>query len=80
MRLYSTKLPPSERRVYQAVTAFFVALFLAMIWPVYPFFSRIEPRLLGIPFALVYLIILLVLGFCVLLSLYLWEDRKGALD
>ncbi len=80
MRIFSTLLPPAERRVYKAVTAFFVALFFAMIWPVYPVFSRIEPRLLGIPFALLYLIILLVLGFCVLLSLFLWEDRKGSLD
>lgn len=80
MRIFSTKLPPAERKAYKALTAFFVALFFAMIWPIYPYFSRIEPRVLGIPFALVYLVLLLLLGFCVLLSLYLWEDRKGTLD
>ena len=80
MRIFSSKLSPTERKVYKSATAFFIAVFLAMIWPIYPFFSRIEPRVLGLPLALFYLIAMLLLCFSVLLSLYLWEDRKGKLD
>jgi hypothetical protein len=62
------------------VILLFVAVFLASIWPIYPFFSRIHPIVLGLPFSLVYLIILLLFSFSVLLSLYLWESRNGRLD
>lgn len=79
-RLFSTALSATERLVYGAVTLIFVATFFATMWPIYPFFSRIRPFVLGVPFSLFYLIVLVVLCFGSMLALYLWEDRKGKLQ
>ncbi len=68
------------RRLRRAVALFFCLVFLASIWPVYPLFSRIQPLVLGLPFSLAYLVILLVAAFLVLLGLYLWEQRHGELE
>jgi len=78
-RLFSTALSATERLVYGGVALVFVATFFATMWPVYPWFSRIQPRVLGIPFSLVYLVILVAVCFFAMLALYLWEDRTGKL-
>jgi len=72
---------PSNARspVYAAVVLFYLALFGAVMWPVYPRFSSIEPRLLGMPFSLAYVIGILVLSFSALLGLYLWEGSRRRL-
>jgi len=64
-------------RIKKRIVVFFCLVFLAMIWPIYPIFSRIDPILFGIPFSLLYLIILLLSSFLVLLGLYLLEERSG---
>lgn len=64
----------------KAVIVFCLLVSSSMIWPIYSWFSRIEPFVLGMPFALVYLVGLLLLIFLVMLGLYLWEDGKGELD
>ncbi|MFV1987586.1 MAG: hypothetical protein ACC682_09895 [Gemmatimonadota bacterium] len=56
-----------------AVAAFYVALFAALIWPIYPAFATIEPRVLSMPFSLAYVVGALILSFVVLLWLYLRE-------
>lgn len=76
-RFFPSDLPPRERRVYGAVTAFFLVVFVASIWPVYPLFAGIRPMVLGIPFSLFYVIVLLLVAFLVLLGLFLWEGRRG---
>lgn len=70
----------SDRRgVYVAVALFYVFLFLAVIWPVYPAFATIEPRILGMPFSMAYVVAALLLSFSALLWLYLWEGpARGA--
>jgi hypothetical protein len=79
-RLFSTHLAPGQRRVYQVALAFFFGVFLAMIWPVVTLFSRVRPLILGLPFFLFYLTVLLVASFLVLLGLYLWEERWATRD
>ena len=78
-RILPSRLEPSERRLYRSVLAVFVVVFLAMIWPVVTLFSRAEPLVLGLPFFLFYLTVLLLVSFAALLGLYLWEGRH-ALD
>jgi hypothetical protein len=63
-------------RVRKLVIVYFVCVAVASMWPIYPVFSRIEPWVLGVPFSLAYLVLVLVLSFLVLLSLYLWESGK----
>jgi hypothetical protein len=63
----------NRSRAYAAVILFYLILFFAVMWPVYPRFSSIEPRVLAMPFSLAYVVGVLVLSFSVLLGLYLWE-------
>jgi TRAP-type C4-dicarboxylate transport system permease small subunit len=77
-RLLSSGLTAPNRRIYRCVLAFFVLIFVAMIWPVVTLFSHARPLVLGLPFFLFYLSVLLVGSFLVLLSLYRWENRTGS--
>lgn len=61
------------------VAVFCIVAFLATMWPIYPMFSRVYPLVLGMPFSLFYLVVILVTVFCVMLSLFYWEDRNGQL-
>lgn len=58
---------------------FCTAAFLAVLWPVYAWFSRIEPMVLGMPFSLFYLVVVIALVFSVMLALFLWEARNDRL-
>jgi hypothetical protein len=68
-----------SRGVYHAVVTFYTLLFFALIWPIYPAFATIEPRVLSMPFSLAYVVGALVLSFVVLLWLYVHEHggRSG---
>lgn len=70
------------RAPFVAVALFYFVLFAAVIWPVYPAFATIEPRVLGIPFGMAYVVAALVLSFLALLGFYLWEgsDRGASPD
>ena len=67
---------PRKRGVYVAVAVFYTALFFAVMWPIYPQFATIEPRILELPFSLVYVVIALLLSFFGLLALYIWESKQ----
>jgi len=67
-----------SRGVYHAVAAFYTLLFFALIWPIYPAFATIEPRVLSMPFSLAYVVGGLVLSFVVLLWLYVREHGGGS--
>ena len=79
-RVFSSKLDARERRIYGAVTLVFVGTFFAVQWPIYTWFSRIRPFVFGIPFSLLFLVILLVVCFFSLLALYRWEDGRDKLE
>jgi len=77
MALHDPPRDPSRGRiVYRAFGVFYALLFVAMIWPIYPRFATIEPRILEMPHSLAYVVFGLVLSFAALLGLYLWE-RSG---
>ncbi len=78
-RLQSSKLSAPQRRVYAAATIYFVVVFAAMMWPIYPWFARARPLLLGMPFGLFYLAALVVVSFGVALALFVWELRSGVI-
>ena len=75
-RLLSSRLTRTQRRVYGAVTVFFIAAFLATMWPVQAAFGGALPFVLGLPFDLFYLSAILVGSFFVLLGLFVWEGRR----
>lgn len=67
-------MPERRRRsrlVDRLVVAWFVVVFLAMIWPAYVPMARARPLVLGMPFALAWIAGLLVASFAVLLGYHL---------
>ncbi len=66
---------PTDRRTRRsrAFVVFFLVVFLAMIWPVYPLFNRISPFVFGIPFSLFYQMILVAAAFLGLFTFH-WLD------
>ncbi len=79
-RFFSSKLSVTERRVYGAATAWFVLAAAAMVWPLITPFARVRPLVLGMPFALFWLALLLAVSFGVAVALYRWESQRGSLD
>ena len=69
-------IPAARSRIGTAVAVFYVLLFAALVWPVYPRFATIEPRVLAMPFSLFYVVVCLLLSFSVLFLYYLWERRR----
>ncbi len=67
-----------NKQIKAAAILFFIVLFAAMMWPIHPLFSRIYPMVMGVPFSLFYLIILIAFSFLALLSLYLWEKSQDS--
>jgi len=65
-------------RLHKAAALYFVLAFLALVWPVYPFFSAATPLVLGVPLSLAWVIGVLLVSFLVLLGLYLYDERRGS--
>ncbi len=80
LRFFSREMTASQRWVYGTATLYFIAVAAAMTWPVYALFSRVRPLVLGMPFGLFYLAVLVVVSFVVALALYLWEEWQGVFD
>lgn len=77
----SRRATPSDRHpVAIAVAVFYVLLFAALVWPIYPQFATIEPRVLAMPFSLVYVVVGLLLSFSALFGYYLWERKRETAD
>lgn len=67
--------PGSKGRLAdRLVVAWFVFVFLALMWPLYLPAARVRPLVLGMPFSLFWIAALLVASFAVLL-VYSW--RRG---
>ena len=69
---------PDRKPVAVAVAVFYVLLFAALVWPIYPWFATIEPRVLAMPFSLFYVVVCLLLSFFALFAYYVWERKREA--
>ncbi len=72
--------PPRRNPVAIAVAVFYVLLFAALVWPIYPRFATIEPRVLAMPFSLFYVVVGLLFSFLALFGYYLWERKRETAD
>lgn len=70
---------PEVSQPARFVAVFCLAALLALVWPIYSWFGGIEPVVLGIPFSLFYLVLVIAAVFVVMLGLFLWEDRNDRL-
>ncbi len=79
-RVFSSALSGRDRLVYGAVTLVFVGAFATTMWPLFTLLNRIRPLVLGIPFSLFALIVLVLICFGSMLALFRWEDARGRLE
>ena len=71
--------PMSRKTRYAIAVAYFVAVTGALIWPVYPALgNHIEPRVLGLPWSLTYVLAFILANALVLLWLY--RSEPDAID
>lgn len=72
--------PETSSWATRLAAAYFVLATAALVWPIYPWLgNRIEPRVFGLPFSLVWVLGIISSNFCVLLILYrrrLIDDRE----
>ena len=80
IRVFSSRLSPRARRVYAVLLVYFLVVSASLLWPIYTLFASARPLILGLPLSLFFLTVVLLASFGVLLGLYRWEDRSGALD
>lgn len=75
-----TSSTPSSRWASRLAVAYFCLATAALIWPLYPWLgNHIEPRVLGLPFSLVWVLGVITANFGVLVLLYrlrLIDDRE----
>lgn len=74
LTLFTPDKPPAYRRQRLIFVAILVVVEVCLIWPIYPLASRIEPTILGLPFALVWVIINLLVVFAALIWLFRSES------
>jgi hypothetical protein len=70
---------PEDSKPARVVAVLCVAAFVSVLWPVYSWFGGIEPRVLGMPLSLTYLVAVIAAVFFMMLGLFLWEDRNDRL-
>jgi hypothetical protein len=73
--VFQRETPLNKRKVYSVFGLFFAICFVAEIFPLYSVANRVEPYVLGMPFAMFWLVFLTLLQFLGLAALYCWEYR-----
>ncbi len=63
---------PVTRPIARVAPLFFVVSTAFLVWPLYPWLGdSIEPRVLGVPWSLVYVLVVIVVNAAVLTGLYM---------
>lgn len=76
----STKPVHSRRRSSLFITLILATTFLTTFPPIFLWANTIEPRVLGLPFAMIWHIGLALVAAVLFASWYLLESRSGAID
>ena len=69
------------RSIARAAPLFFLASTALLVWPLYPLLGNtIEPRVLGVPWSLTYVLLVIVVNAVVLTALYVARVIDSAED
>lgn len=61
----------ASRNVTRLAVLYFLASVALLVWPLYPWIgNRVEPRVSGLPFSLIYVLAIVAANFGVLIFLY----------
>jgi len=52
-----------------------VIISIAIMWPIYPLFSGIEPFIFGLPLSFAWIILWVIIGFVSMIWLYLSDNK-----
>lgn len=66
----------SNRTVRWLTAVYMIAFLLAVTWPGFLLFNRVTPIILGLPFNLFFIALLITVGMGVLFILYRSEQRR----
>jgi cytochrome bd-type quinol oxidase subunit 2 len=62
---------PARRWLQTAAVAYFVAATLMLVWPLFgPLGNHVEPRVMGMPWSMTYVLVIISTNFLVLVWLY----------
>lgn len=61
---------PARKRRRRVAVGIFALAFVAILWPVYPYFAGVRPFILGLPLSLAWLLLWLAVVFATLAWLY----------
>jgi predicted PurR-regulated permease PerM len=63
--------PGKSSTATRLAVLYFAVATAALVWPLYPWLgNRIEPRVWGLPFSLIWILVIITSNFCVLVLLY----------
>ncbi|MBT06051.1 MAG: hypothetical protein CMM32_03935 [Rhodospirillaceae bacterium] len=68
--------PTGRNKLCFIIFAVFIAL--VMIFPIFGLANRVEPRVLGMPFSMIWVIFWIGVEFVVLVAFFLSEEKRGA--
>ena len=68
--------PTGRNTRWFIIFAVFIAL--VMIFPIFGLANRVEPRVLGVPFSMIWVIFWIGVEFVVLVAFFLSEEKRGA--
>ncbi len=66
----------SVRTIRMAVAAYLVVFLLATTWPGVTLINKVTPLMLGLPFNLFSMAVLILIALCLLAALYFSEKRN----
>ncbi len=75
--LFAPDASRSYRRRRLMYSVLFVAITLALVWPIYPLFAGPEPLILGLPLPLVWILLCMTVNFAAMLGLYRREPNDA---
>ncbi|MCG8459828.1 MAG: hypothetical protein MI919_26405 [Holophagales bacterium] len=78
LELFPPDTPPEVRRRRLTFLAIWIAVAAMVTWPVYSWFSGIEPRILGLPLGFAWVILAALVIFLALIWLYRHEEGDPA--
>lgn len=76
VRLFPEGMPRAVRVAYIGHLIYFIAILLGTVWPIYLIGNRVEPYVLGIPFSMFWIVLVLIASLGGLVHLYMFERRR----
>lgn len=76
VRLFPEGMPRPVRRAYIGYLIYFIVLVLCTVWPIYLIGNRVEPYVLGMPFSMFWIVLVLGASLAGLFHLYRFERKR----